>query len=349
MTQYNIHISDVNAFKRCRRAWQWSSNLRDNLTPVKPYAPFWLGTAIHAALAEYYSVGINPVEAYRSHLVTNYGEHLDRVLNPDDVSLGAGMLEHYRLWVRNMPGLYADPYLDFIDLERRFCVPMRDAQGRASRRLFHEGRLDGVVRHIETKELYLWEIKTTRSTIDREASLLHDEQTLSYINAAQDTFGEPIAGVIYTLLRKKLPTVPEPLKDGSRLSVRADIDTTAAIFLRAVKELHKPQTDEEYHAIIDKHYQIIVQNLINGENKFFKRVVVRKTQAQLSRYRQELYAVAREMTNERTPIYANHSYHCRYCLFAEPCIALDNGHDSERILRDNYTQNEYHLPREGEE
>lgn len=53
-----IHNSDRGTFKLCRRRWDWSSPMRNNLmTDVEQsgvYMPFWFGSGIHWALKMYY-------------------------------------------------------------------------------------------------------------------------------------------------------------------------------------------------------------------------------------------------------------------------------------------------------
>lgn len=65
-----IHTSDRASFKRCRRYWNWTSPMRNNLRPMVITHginfPLWFGTGIHYALEQYYQPGISrdPVEAF---------------------------------------------------------------------------------------------------------------------------------------------------------------------------------------------------------------------------------------------------------------------------------------------
>jgi hypothetical protein len=54
---YIIESSDRRLFKRCRRAWDLSSALRQNYEPVKPANVFDFDRAIREALAVYYFPG----------------------------------------------------------------------------------------------------------------------------------------------------------------------------------------------------------------------------------------------------------------------------------------------------
>lgn len=65
-----IHTSDRGAFMKCRRRWDWSSPMRNNLVPdVRSrgvYFPFWFGSGIHYGMRNYYDPRIaqDPVEAF---------------------------------------------------------------------------------------------------------------------------------------------------------------------------------------------------------------------------------------------------------------------------------------------
>lgn len=65
-----IHSSDVAAFKRCRRYWDWTSptrtNLRRSVAINGVNIPMWFGTGIHFGLEQYYDPILqrDPVEAF---------------------------------------------------------------------------------------------------------------------------------------------------------------------------------------------------------------------------------------------------------------------------------------------
>lgn len=67
-----VHSSDRNAFKRCRRYWDWNSPARNNLVLRADIhgvsIPLWFGTGIHYALEQYYHPDLrrDPSEAWRT-------------------------------------------------------------------------------------------------------------------------------------------------------------------------------------------------------------------------------------------------------------------------------------------
>lgn len=70
-----IHTSDRATFKFCRRKWNWSSPMRENLRgrtdQMGVAIPLWFGTGIHYALAQHYNPFLqrDPVEAFNSWFI----------------------------------------------------------------------------------------------------------------------------------------------------------------------------------------------------------------------------------------------------------------------------------------
>jgi hypothetical protein len=339
MTKRAVHHSDIQQYKRCRRAWAWGSMHRANLTARKPYAAFYIGSAVHYALNEYYSVGNDPLDALEHYIANNIQTPL---VNPDDLELTRAMLREYMLWRRYAPQTLHDNAFRFLENERAFNVPLRQAFGvnRYSRKVRLGGRRDGVVEHLDTGKLYLWELKTTRSLDERERQLAFDEQTLFYMLALQEEYKRPIAGAVYTLIRKAQPQTARVLKNG--LLSTAQIDTTYQTYVAQIDAWHKCMSHDELASVIAQHYADRVEELRNQPHTFVRRVLVERSHAQLETYRRELWHVAHEMIAQQR-IYAMPDQHCNYCTFRRPCLALNNGDDYQTILANEYVPNNYHL------
>jgi hypothetical protein len=130
-------------------------------------------------------------------------------------------------WLRDN----GNPVIDYVKIK-----------GKTRRRTWaYGGAVDLVVRQRSTGLIWFMEHKTTADTdLQKYLHKLHwDPQIRGYAWALQNpSHGEvkaplQIAGVIYNVARKKLPRVPELLKDGKRLS-KAAIDTTREVFLKAI-------------------------------------------------------------------------------------------------------------------
>lgn len=327
----HIHISDLIAFLQCRRAWDLQSNLRQHLTTIQPYPPFFFGTVMHKFLEEYYH------PAKYSYAANRAGHALEAIPNalPEFIMFGAELFAHYLLWTKNEKDDLADCNFDSLSVEEPFNVPILTPQGFPSSKFRFAGRVDGVWRSRIDDKLYLHEIKTATSIDGRIGQLAFEYQPTAYMLAMQEIYQEPIAGVIYTLIRKKLPADPDVLKNGF-LSQNKGIDTTADHYLAAIKKHH----GVDYPAkLIKANYGDILSTLLNQPNRFFRRVLVKRSSEQLTEMRKILYEVARDMTNPKTAVYPNPGYFCGNCLFSTPCLAMSNGQPIEPILSAHYTRN----------
>jgi hypothetical protein len=128
-----IHASDVAAFKRCRRYWDWSSPTRTNLRRRVDLDgisfPLWFGTGAHYSLESMYDpiMPRDPVEAFRTWyeyqweggIVTkdwlersydNDPKPVDSKGNLMDVSLEVALeTEGQLFYVRGLKELHPDP------------------------------------------------------------------------------------------------------------------------------------------------------------------------------------------------------------------------------------------------
>lgn len=345
MKKYEVHISDVRAFKSCRRAWQWSSPLGKNLEPDKPYAPFFMGRIVHTALELYYrSQGqmslfsatdvACDIERRKMELAgTLWDSELEMM--EEQTELIFNMMEHYEVWVTSKEqekAPWSDNNLEFIDMETNFVVPLYSPAGNKSTKVKLGGRFDGIVRKRDDSTLWLFETKTTRSIMELQKTLAFDEQAGGYIYAAQQMMGEQIYGVIYNILRKKKPTMPRILKNGM-LSKNKSIDTTMAYYWRAIQENHP---DWERAKMIEE-YKDILATLRERGNLFFSRTVIRRTPKEIDELVRNLHTVSLEMTRGSTPMYPSPGWtNCTFCRFQAPCLAYNSGADYEELLSNEY-------------
>lgn len=333
-TEYQIHITDLNEFKRCRRAWYWSSPLGLHLEPIGGYAPFFLGTLVHYALEAHYKWGSDPNQALAGYFESRSGwsktyvqclaELPEKLYG--QVPLAIGIVDHYLEWQKYDQTWLADREFEFVEVE----YPIERALWSNTRRkIVHAGRLDGIVRHKATDKYYLWELKTTSSIKSRTMQLDTDSQADAYLSSAQAVLPYSITGLIYTLMRKELPVEPKVLQNGN-LSINSRIDSSAEHFTEFAKKHHNND-----RAMLDQ-YGSIVQELLSQPNKFFSRVVVQRSQAELAHSQADFLATAHDMINPNLPLYANDSPHCNGCLFRKPCLAYRRGQDYQAILAAEY-------------
>ncbi len=345
MSKYEVHISDVRTFKACRRQWHWSSPLGQNLEPDKPYAPFFLGRVIHTALELYYrsnnqmslfdatSVSLD-IEKEKMEAAGTLWEQEIEMLN-ENTELAFGLMEHYEIWVTSKEqedNPWGDNNLEFLDMETVFNVPILTEKGNPSSRVWLGGRFDGIVRRRDDGSLWLFESKTSRSIMELQKTLAFDEQAGGYIYAAQLLLGEQIYGVVYNIMRKKVPTRARVLNSGM-LAANKNIDTTLAYYWTNVEEHHSDLSKDEKVEL----YRDILEHLKEKGNSFFSRTVIRRTEAEIAELAKNLRITALEMVRPSTVLYPAPNWsNCTFCRFRAPCLAMNSGHDYEMILDHEY-------------
>ena len=335
---YFVHSSDIQRYKRCRQYWDWASPIRSNLTPRDKYAPFFTGSLMHHVLEHWYKIGQDAQTSIANYMAKECTpeQRADPKLL-EQATLVQVLFEHYRLWQHHDASWLSDGNFEFIANEQMVHLPLW-------RNRYADVRLimtfDGVVKDLTSGKYYLWEIKTTKSVVQRQKQLDLDLQADNYANGAQRILDVPISGIIYTLIRKKIPDFPKVLTNGF-LSQSRDQDITGWWYLKCIKEHHRLHlADREYrNEFIKENYSKILDHLLQEQN-YFRRVLVKRSQAELDDSWHQLYAVTREMISKQTPIYLSEEDRCNFCLFRNPCIAKRQGRDYQAILDREYIFND---------
>lgn len=361
------HISDVIAYKSCRRRHSWSSRYHSNLEPKRPYAPFFTGSAVHYCIEELRSEGIAPLTSLSKYLRAQLSgmrrdQQLWLVERPairQQVKLIRSMVEQYMIWAKNNRGPFSDVNMETLAHECTFGPESDPVSGDNEIPGEHRekdfpgvllkvngkvlwppvmiaGKFDGLERRKSDGTIWIAEYKTCRGIEERAALLQHDEQATTYVYAASQLFGEPVAGIVYTLLRKKAPATPDVLKSG-HLSANKNIDTTVAEFRRAIRRHYGPQATE---AFVQKQFGEVLANLAAFGKPFVARVAIERTPQQMELFVRELHATVIEMNSPDTVMYANRTWSCPGCMFRQPCLARDMGQEDrvELLLGSEFRQ-----------
>lgn len=349
-----IHISDVRSFRQCRRKWDWSSRLGRNLEPAIPYAPFFTGKAIHAALEFFYEGSTRPEDTIDEYLA-NEEEYLERLdsLWPmerkkldDEIHKVRSLIDHYFLWQENDELAYSDKNLEFIEMERKWEVPIDIPVAGKTVPAILAGRFDGYCRHKPTNRYYVFETKTARSVDSFMHTLATDQQCTLYQWAANREYDVPIAGTIFNIMSKSQPKRPELTKAG-RMSKNKRISTSWFYYVRALREdlgLTNAEIEADYG-------DFLTELKKNTTSKFFRRHPVERNKHQMDAAVSGLIETASEMLNPETKRYAAPSWmNCNFCLFKGPCIAKDMGGNYDQLLEHEFNLREGHesMRKEGE-
>jgi hypothetical protein len=158
-----------------------------------------------------------------------------------------------------------------------------------------------------------------------------DEQILKYIWAVQKDLDIEVAGVIYTILKKKTPNEPRILKDGS-LSTAKNQSVTYEAYKEAVKDHHDGDIPEKYKETL--------QHFKKKGNPFFFRDSITRSQEEIREAEERIVKEARDMT-ENPRIYPNPTKACSYdCSFQNACKLKSMGQDYEAELEHNFEEKE---------
>jgi len=319
-----IRIHDIMEFLRCRRAWDLSSPLRKNLTPIQPNKNLFLGTGVHYALQQYYDpatfnegILIDPTEPFKEWFEKEkqkiYTENeitveLEEMLQ-EQYDLGMGMLEHYAGW--------APQHDDFtvIGTELELQVPLKlPSRLKFDEPVVYGGRIDKLIQDSHGK-LWVVDFKTwTQVDLDR---LKLEMQPSAYLWALKEQYDLEVEGVMYTILRKKVPRRPSLLTSGG-LSKARNIDTTYEVYLNEVRK----------HNLDPSDYTEILGYLKEKGNTFFIREHVIRTKQEIEEFGERLSTIASEMLDPELAIYpAPEAFKCRLCQFKPVCLAYAEGQD----------------------
>ena len=163
-------------------------------------------------------------------------------------------------------------------------------------------------------------------------SLANDEQCGAYTYAASKMLGVPIAGVLYNIMRKKVPTKPAILQSGM-LSQSVKTDCTAFWFVHCIHELYPDWSVDTIHGF----YGELLDAFMEKEQTFFLRFPIHRTDYEIKELMKNIYYTACEMVSPKTVRYPAPSWlSCTMCHFRSPCLAMNAGSDYEVLLREEF-------------
>lgn len=344
-----ISTSDRNAFKSCRRKWNWSSPLRQSLSPLEQRHPLWFGSGMHHVLEDFHGHKIYPstdaaVDDYIQATTKHYGaENLPQSLDEDAV-LMKRMLEHYRIGWLKLKG--RDPLKTYVvsgepqvEVPFEFEIPLSKEVLSASgyTRVVYKGVIDRVVID-EDGYLWLQDYKNVARYTNPDHLEL-DPQIGVYLWAASYIYKRPVIGFVYTQFIKKGVEAPRELKDGT-LSVAQDQATSHALYRAALIDKYGEQGPWP-----EKNVQCLnhLASLEEDEaDKFIRRDRVTRPQTMMEAEANKIIAEVSDMLDPALRIYPAPGYMCPVmCSFIEPCLQMDRGENYKSYLQTEYEVKQY--------
>jgi hypothetical protein len=333
-----IHTSDRILFKRCRRKWDWSSQMRHGYIPIGGTIPihFWFGSGFHFAMEDYFGYRRHEtLEGALEHYVNEWPMKERPKGWEEAVELMRGMFAHYHRWQASREK-FETVWLDGKPLvEVDFHVPLpEEAVGRPN--VTYSGTIDRVVRD-ELGNVWLLDYKTAKQF--DTAKLEMDPQVSAYAWAAKLIFDIEVEGMIYFQFKKDFPKEPALLKSG-KFSTNKAQKTTYDLFKEALNNLYginNPKWRKDYPEYEEYLNHLASQETLEGD-KFIRFDRVARMGLHLESVQEQILMEAAEMCNPDLPIYPNPTKDCSWdCPFSSACLAKDDGSDYQYILDDKFT------------
>lgn len=326
-----FHLKDTSAterssFKDCHRSWFLQYGHR--LGKSEGYMPFIFGTAMHEALAAFYSGGsaLETWELAWDEAVKELDAELGGLAKfaaPEHIELGdlgRAMLVNY---LRHEE---TDPVVDeVIDVEERFEVPIRNGKGRVLARLSVQLDLLGKRRG----KLVVVDHKTASSAPNLSLLDMNDQMT-AYIWAVRLETGDDIRGAIYNALLKKATHPPVELKS-KKLSVNKQALVTYEDFRHEIAERKLDINDYSEHLAYLKDHPPVL--LVREETY--------RTKAQLAEFERnlvhEIVDMKRVAARPQIAYPSSSAMRCGSCSVQLICRTMMERGDVGSIVRNNFT------------
>lgn len=336
----SIHTSDRIKFKRCRRAWNWTSPIRQHLSKKERVLPLWFGTGWHFILEDFHGENLygDPVLAWRDYVratLDYYGHEYMPQEFEESVPLGEGMVRNYQLWLQGRGEGYKTFVFNGIpqvEVNFKILIPInQEILRRADFDIcYYEGTLDRVVEDIYGN---LWIVEYKSAAQIFQMHYLTDPQVTSYCWAAQMLYGRPIAGCIYMQWRKDVPNEPRILQSG-HISVADNQKTTHRQYRAALMNLYG-EVLKAPKQNVDYLNRLAAEETPDADD-FIRRDYLHRNQQSIQSEGVKILLETEEMLNPDLPLYPNPDRMCHFCDTRQACINLDDGSDWESELQDNF-------------
>lgn len=323
---YSVGQSKVKTWRNCRRAYY--HKYEEKIQPKRSKRPFTFGRIVHRMI-EAKAQEDDPFEVLKSIEVENlpvftsekemYGEIV--------ADIGVIMTDYFEY---HDDGLRFIPVKDENDeyrfAEHEFAIPLEELVNRRDRKrvagIVFKGQVDGLGK---TPNGLRWLIE--HKTFDRLPS--DDErwrnvQSVVYRRAVLHLkWLKSMDGVCWNYVMSKAPTVPQLLKDGSRLSVREIVTLPSVV--RAALQAHQLDPDTEDH-------KKLLERAEQSRRDYFRRVYAPVNTTVADKIFEDFVETAVEMRDcHDSKMGRNVGRHCSWCDYEPLCRADLTGGDVDFV------------------
>lgn len=331
-----VHISAITANQRCPRSHyysdpSWGLGYRPRTDNERILLGNWFHyhqRLVNLEMLDYKTAYRNTINR-QVELWETWGVPADHAAELQ--ILFFNLTQAHELWQHNDKSHYADKNLEWVFVEEKFSVPYAG--------YLFEGQWDGIVRHKNTGELYVFERKTTKRPNEIELGIQWDWQPIGYTWAAEQIMNEPVQGVIYEIVKNTDPSQVKMLKSGLPSKAKDELDsTTFEVYLKELKDaaLDKSWSSAEVAKTMAD-YQVQLDYLKVQPNPVFRRLPVPVSPGDLLDWPRQLIRKAEGLVQnlnlgDDVP-YNLDRYNCyNFCPFRDVCLAQRDGMDWKELL-----------------
>jgi PD-(D/E)XK nuclease superfamily len=332
---FEVSVNELNSFQRCRRAWEIQSPNRLSLHRIgMPVPALHIGSAVHYALSAL-GLGGDPIAA----VLIFYQQSVDTLEQQFQERVGVGLgdeewevLQLERDQVLAMVRAYVDRYgrrfptrpYRIVAPEVTFRVPLVPDYD-----IYLVGTIDRV--HVDQfGNPVVGECKTYKAK-PKKVSWRFNHQIYGYAAALEILTGQQVPMALYDGVRKKAPTEPKILKNGTVST--AWIDTTHAVYKRKLLEVYGDPAILRHPAYADLLARLKNRDISN-DSAFHTRFRVPISRHALELWWDQAQVIAMEMAHSPI-IYPNFEWQgCPMCRIRDLCHAIQAGDDIDPMLED---------------
>jgi hypothetical protein len=370
-----IHTSDRIAFKKCRRAWDYSSKLRQNRTAIKVPLPLDFGTAIHAgletwyepltwtldretiftaALARFHEVRREQKKEYFKYTNGDWPDEEQEAEYEDSLVLGTGMLRGYMEW-----SVAQDAGFRPIGVEVPFEVPIDVPDGVSLRgtgfcdvdgKLFVEhdltsptmyvpvvyrGRIDILMEEIETRYHWIWDHKTVGRDLDGATEFLELDEQCTSYGWAYWATTGIRPRGIVYNQLWKGVAAPPAVLDRAYKGRWLSTNKQQATSYELFLETAQ---SEDPGGLKQGLYDEYLAYLKNEGKTYFRRTQVPRSPRELENMGKQVAYEAMDMLDNPF-IYPNpNQFGCKWCMFRSACLVANEGGDVKYVIDSQFKE-----------
>lgn len=312
---FKVSHSKIKTGRKCQRAYYYKYVLKLRKR-VKSKALI-IGSLVHSCLESYFRNGHYLPE------IKKWREEEYKKMFVEEQSLHADVIPLVKSLIRGYIKNWHNSGLTMLWVEREFEAEL--APG-----IILVGKIDGLA-ECDKGRRWLVEHKTCKNMPGEEVRI-YDTQAILYSRVLPHLEEDPVSGVVWDYIRKKLPTKPELLAKGG-LSKRKNIDTLPEVYLREVKK----------HGLDPRGYEDILAELETKRDNFYRQVKLPLNQPMTDRVMQEVIITSRQLEDlekrhaEGEDCFArNLTRDCSWCDYNTLCHAELRGDDIEYLMKHDY-------------